>query len=441
MPEEDTGPRSRWANWAWGVSIFAGVFAFGCGLYEFLRSCPSHNCSDTSYLHWLLECLPYALYSSGALLFLNFNLPKETDSLMRMAALAAPVAVGVTAFALVLEFAGSALRRAGVWMVGGHTVVSALSLVGGELAREFREKGRRRVLVIRPGMSDSEAQKARRAGCVMLGDGDIEEGALSRSRLYSAQNLFAVDDADTANIGVAAEALRLVDKEGRGWIRREPLQIFVQIVDPALRALFARQPAVAAGSQRAKMCVFNMFERIARLTLRDLPLDYERLQPDDGRRVHLILVGLGWLGEALLLQAARVGHYANRRPLCVTVFDRDPAVGKALRWRYTEIEQVCDVWFHPTTDGEDPKTLETIKNLCSEENAIPTVMITFMDETRGLALALSLIRRFEVAVPIRVRSDSGRLLSAKFPDLLAPNLAVFGSLRDACESECMESHL
>ena len=73
--------------------------------------------------------------------------------------------------------------------------------------------------------------------------------------------------------------------------------------------------------------IFNESELIARRILRDHPPDLVVAQTS--QRVHVLLVGLGSVGQSVMLQIARIGHYKSGIKPKVTVVDRKIK----LRWK------------------------------------------------------------------------------------------------------------
>ena len=92
--------------------------------------------------------------------------------------------------------------------------------------------------------------------------------------------------------------------------------------------------------------IFNEAELIAKRLLARSPPDASVAQSDD-KTVHLLLIGFGSIGQAVLLQMARQGHYRSEKRPKVTIVDQN--VGQ--HWRsllkaYRGLEQWVQVETH-----------------------------------------------------------------------------------------------
>jgi hypothetical protein len=87
---------------------------------------------------------------------------------------------------------------------------------------------------------------------------------------------------------------------------------------------------------------FNEAEWLARGLMRAFPPDALLAAQED--RVHVVLVGIGSIGRAVLLQMARIGHYRSGLKPRITIIDQ--AAGcrwESLRGRYPALESWVDV--------------------------------------------------------------------------------------------------
>jgi hypothetical protein len=141
----------------------------------------------------------------------------------------------------------------------------------------------------------------------------------------------------------------------------------------------------------------------ARQVLRRHPLDYRPVREHDDTVVHLIVLGLGPMGRALVRHAARIGHFANEAargiPLSITVADREEhAEWRDLAKRLTDVCAVRFVALDPSDSGvaaslaalAAPAQLATFAT-CVEETPHAA------DDQTNFRIGLELSRRLEPA--------------------------------------------
>jgi hypothetical protein len=119
------------------------------------------------------------------------------------------------------------------------------------------------------------------------------------------------------------------------------------------------------------------------------------------------------MGETLLLQAARIAHFANGLMLRVTVFDPEAAKRQArLLQRYPSLPEVCDIDFVDRA-GSEPEVVETLAQFSRENEFLVTYAFCFTEEAKNLSLALRVLPKLgEARSPILVRTRSIRGLGS-----------------------------
>ena len=194
-----------------------------------------------------------------------------------------------------------------------------------------------------------------------------------------------------------------------------------------------------APSQACEVRLFDGYTMTARRFLAQHPLEEGLLGADDERRVHLVIVGFGLLGHSLALQSIRSGHYANQRPLRVTIVDRDAeAVRRRLLWNFPMIEQACDL---DVIVGaiEDPAVLGRLRAPAGVVDEICTVAVCFDDDSRSLSAALRVRAALADSAPARLvvrlttGGELGRLLGgAAAPAASRMEVVVLGTHAEGC---------
>jgi hypothetical protein len=141
----------------------------------------------------------------------------------------------------------------------------------------------------------------------------------------------------------------------------------------------------------ARVRLFNESELLARRIVRDYPPDAPVATGQ--ARVHLLLVGLGSVGQSILLQMARMGHYRSGHKPKLTVVDREVKA----RWR--EIREACPA----VTEWLDVETHETrieevseaeIDHWARDEYPITMVYVCTRNELANLRISRLLMRGF-----------------------------------------------
>jgi hypothetical protein len=149
--------------------------------------------------------------------------------------------------------------------------------------------------------------------------------------------------------------------------------------------------------------------------------------------VHLVVLGLGQMGEALLLQAARLSHFANLRKPRLTVVDlAAPARESALRSRYPQLEQLAELEFLAAEmNGDDVR--RRLVDWARDEQSLLTLAVCLDHEVRALSYAFHLPPEIaERGVQVLVRmSDEPGLAQIVEHGGAAEHLKPFGMIQHA----------
>jgi len=276
-----------------------------------------------------------AVYRSLQLFVMECEQPSPaTIWQFEVARFLAPLVAGYTALQGLALLFSEQLARLGSRFARGHIVVCGLGDKGSRLALAFRDEGRR-IIAVEADPDNPNAPSCREQGVTVLtGDAAMQE-VLRSANVAAASHLFAVcgDDGVNAEIAVHARSVSAGRKSG-------VLSCHAHIVDLALCRLLREQSLSSPSSAAFRLEFFNTYESGARALLAAQPLT-----ADDEGRAHLLIVGLGDLGEALVLEAARAWRDASfDGRLLVSVIDRvaDERVA-SLRTRFPRLDGVCRI--------------------------------------------------------------------------------------------------
>ncbi len=279
----------------------------------------------------------------GTLQLFIFEGPEEVSlgvSKLVWARFLAPALTTVSAAAALVALFADRWHEFRLGRARGHVVVCGAGQQGEALVRSALSKGLRVAVIDADGGGASLPTLRSLGAWIVAGDATDPE-ILAMARVERACVLVALCGDDQANVAAGLAAQKAAREAGRSADR--PLRIFVQVSDPGLSDVLARQTPVSQ-VPGAPLRVFDAYAMAARRFLEAHPLERGLIGPDDPRHVHLVVLGFGHMGQRLALAALRLGHYANGLPLRLTIVDRDAShVWPRLHWRHPGLEEACDV--------------------------------------------------------------------------------------------------
>ena len=345
---------------------------------------------------------------------------------LQVARFAAPVMATGTLFQAASVVFREQFERFRLSGFRGHTVVCGLGASGTRLALSLAADHRPVVGI------DHEAHgrgvAALRAHGVPAFGGDPADPAVLRAvRLDRASSLVALCADDATNVAVAAAA-RQVPRPRRAV----DLRCSVHLEDAELTQLL--RGSGLGGDETVRIEFFNMHERGARA------LVAEHLDLTPGSAPHLVVVGLGQLGRALLLVAAQEWTEVGEGPLTATLVDVEaPRRVQALELQHPGVVEAVSA--HLLTIDIEAPTRDGMAQLTKRLADVPPrlVAVVLDDESTALTAALLLHRLIDdPAVPVVVRTRGAAGLSASVAmdddagDPRFPGLRMFPMLDRTC---------
>ena len=201
-----------------------------------------------------------------------------------------------------------------------HIVVCGLGQKGLRLVADFIARKQRIVIIESNAMNDELATLKEEKGIITLIGEATDMSLLRKARVPYASRLIAVTGDDQANIEIAIKANELKKKNGNG----SKLSCHVHVFNMRIRHLFDGHELFTQHNKNFDAQLFNVFEKNARLIFEDFSPDKIIPVPQPGSpQVHILVVGFGWMGESLVLQAIRTGHYANDKNMRLTIIDKE----------------------------------------------------------------------------------------------------------------------
>lgn len=335
-----------------------------------------------------------------------------------------------------------------------HVVICGLSEKGWLLAQGFTAAGQR-VVVIEMDESNSLVNAARPHCAVLIGDATDPE-VLRRAGVLRAARLIAVVD-DNRNIEIAQEA-ELLLRSPLGRRRRHVLPCTIHLQDPVLVELAQTREIMSEQDTPLRLELLNIYDRGARLLwsrFRAGSSSRTTAGAADGISVaHIMVIGLGRLGESLVVHAARDWYGRMRsRPaepggrLRITVVDQEAEFKcQALSRRYPKLADACDL-APRTMDVRGPAFQDPALLQAGAGYPAPGVIyICFRDGFLGLRTALDISHRLQqlpeqdTRLVLRVNEGQrARLLDADADGHVeAFDVHIFGLLDNTCTPQVIQ---
>jgi len=319
-----------------------------------------------------------------------------------------------------------------LWLTRDHIVICGLGRKGFLLANDFRDRGET-VVVVEQDESDERVNLCRERGIIVLSGDAADTEVLRRAAVCKARWLISVCGDDGTNVKVAVCAQELSANRRRGT-----LTCIIHIIDPQLCALL-REREISTGKLAAfRLELFNVFDRGARLLLREYPAFEETDQA-----AHMLVVGLSGIGESLVLHAIRTWREKkSERRLRITVIDREAEWKiESLHVRYPRLAQVCELVPRQmevrSSEFQRAEFLRDSEGRCD----VDAVYICLDNDSLGLQAGLMLLQQVrgdEMPIVIRMTREAGLatlLRGGGDSEDAFSNLHAFGLLDRTCTAE------
>lgn len=322
---------------------------------------------------------------------------------LQFARFAGPVTAAYAGFYALLSVFYYQVQLVRPWLTGNHVIVCGLGRKGYKLVEQLRARGEC-VVVLENDKSNAGLIHCRQLGAIVLIGAANDRWMLERACVHRAKTLISLVGDDGVNVETAVLAHELNQRRKVGF-----LECVVHVFDPRLQQVLKKHRIFTDTQDPFELRFFNAFELGAQAMLRFHPL----AELQSAGQPHLLIVGLGRLGESLLVQAAAEWRTLRSSPdqkLFVTAVDRQAlAKGDWLRLRYPDLEDACQLRFvemdvhFPDFPG---------RALVGGEGTPPASIAYVCVDSDSLALfaALALhesLSRRDVPIIVRMSEESG----------------------------------
>jgi voltage-gated potassium channel Kch len=357
----------RLYGWRWWlISIFA-VLAFSFGsyglwMYESVED-PPVNLGNVIY-HTLQMFILHTPHFKN-----HINWAMEIGRWM-----AASVFM-MSVFFFIFKLFKDEVRLIGLGFYRHHVIICGLGKIGLRLAYQFKKQGYH-VVAIETRSQTEALRKADSIGIpVIIGDAKKEK-YLRRARFRRASHVFAVTSDDNTNISIAFMLndlfFKLHPKKMQGKPDHETTKCWLFILDQKIRREIEYHYLLQEKNPLYEINIRGMdiFTLSARKAHETFYLDYIPIKEKSNTEVLFIVAGFDQMGEAMILQALKVGHYANEHPIRIAIIDSD-AENKWADFirRHPVDKSFCTADILVVSIPDDPGYLDKLAELSLSENS------------------------------------------------------------------------
>lgn len=391
-----------WSDYHWPILLVIGFAALLLGLIGFTKNSLATS-EGRTFLDNLYLTLGLLSMNSGSMSgYVSWELQVARFLVPFLAAYSA-----LLALAMVFTQQSQQVR---LWFMRDHVIICGLGRKGVRLANQFLERDDK-VVVIESDESNDKIEASRSSGAIVLNGDASDPGMLRKARLNHARYLISVigDDGKNAEVAVQAEKLSHKRKDGT-------LTCSIHIVDPQLWYLLREKELDVAAESHFRLELFNIFDRGASLMLNTHSPWTVNLDEHIGDK-RLVLIGMGKLGQSLVIQAAsqwREHRVNGDQRLKFTIIDLDAKQRKeSLCVRFPNLEEVSEL--EPLQMDVHSADFQRGEFLYDEGgNCDVTIIYVCMDNNSlGLHTGLTLfqkVRDHNIPVIVRMVDDAGLAL-------------------------------
>jgi hypothetical protein len=396
MPSSPRIPwTQKWNSWGWAIIPIMALVAFFLGLRGFSQLFQTQQGARS---------IADIIYATLQLFVLEFNWPGATITWeLGAARLLAPLAAASTAFTGIVVIFSTQFQWLKAKRLTNHFIICGLGQEGMVFTQALLRKGKK-VVVIERDATNGNITTCRNEGAIVLVGDAMDKELLQKARIKTALHIISVTEDDGVNTEVMLRARDLTFHR-----KQNALTGHIPFIDPQLCTFLRQQEIAGQEVDGFRLEYYNIVEWNARGLMKqylgDPMIDFlEKNEPPP----HILIVGLGRMGESMAVHAAKEWRQIetdNPCKLVISIADRKAEKLKnRLLLRYPNLNKICK-FIALEMDFEDPEFFEGkfLKSTPSEP-AVTHIFVCLGNESASLSAALSLYPHVHAAqVPVLVR--------------------------------------
>jgi voltage-gated potassium channel Kch len=385
------------------------------------------------------------LYHTAQMFLLEANLDATTAVPIELsiARVLAPLSLGFAAWETV---AALFKERFSLSSLKNHVIICGLGERGFELAKGYI-KANTKVLVVEADAENDLISSCKAHGALVI-IGDATEGVvLRKARLKYSRSVYAISGDDGNNFEIGAKVTREL---GKITIDKVPnVNCYIAANNVLLSDISPYSQMFRDTSKSGSTRIVRINDLAARKLFQDYPLDRKIILPSDTTIIHIIIIGFGSMGESVLLQAVRMGHFANGSKLQISVFDQNASRKSKLLLQTISGLSQCSTLNYYDVNFDSYEFGEKISELIINKSTIPYIVFCLNNTMLSVSLALR-IRTItnDKTIPfyLRLNDNSGLGVLLNKIDTIGKekngdtlNIYGFGLIKETCSPDVFEN--
>jgi len=418
-------------DYLWVLVFVLWIAAFLLGYLGFSEAALSQG-ENLTPLDLIYLNLQLVMLESGSV---PGSVPWELE-IARFALPALAAYTAIQALAILFREQTQVLR---LWFTRDHVVICGLSRKGLMLAKNLLAQDQK-VVVIELDEGNDLIEQLRVRGAIILTGDATDRAVLQHASVHKARYLIAVCEDDGTNAEIAVQAQNLIAD-----LDRDPLTCIIHVVDPRLCDLLRENEIGGNTFPGLRLELFNVYERGAQQLLEEYP-PFEWDGEELDHPPHVLLVGMGKMGENLVTRTAHAWHSSHggsKDPLRLTVIDlKAEEKLKSLQARYPHLMACCQ-FFALSMDVTSSDFYEAHFLTDSERHGADIAYICFDNDSLGLNVGLTfarLTKKKGIPIVLRMIEERGLALllgNGKQDHGGFSNLYAFSLLDKTCTPELL----
>ena len=423
--------QSWWSDYSWFIILALGLSSLILGFVGFWKNGAATGEARTFFDN---------LYLTMGLISVNSGaVPGPVSWDLQIARFLVPAVTAYTAFLAFTSIFIQQTDRIRLWFIRDQIVICGLGRKGFRLANQFLRDGRP-VVVVEIDDGNDWVENIRSSGAIIIQGDATDRDLLEKVNLKRASCLISVlgDDGKNAEVAVQAKNISQYRKVGT-------LTCIIHIFNSHLWELLREKELHTNHNSHFRLELFNIFDQGARLMLQDNP---PWMTGSPTHQPHILVVGLGKMGQRLIVEAARGWRMHNRDlkdKIRISVIDLDAEQKlEFLRIQTPRLNNLCE--FKAVDMNILSGDFEHAGSLFIQDKTciLDLVYVCLDDESFSLQTGLRLnhqLRSYPIPIVLRM-VESGGLSLLLGEDRTAEgsfgNLRIFDLLDQTCTAELLQ---